>query len=201
MTGDVTEHESAPAHGASSSPAASRRFVVVVAGAAFGLGATLAIGGLLAFGAYSADTSSVVASSAVSDVRATTTTSSTTTSTTSTTAPPPPPTPTTVLPTEIPIVAAPPTTACEGVSGCLFENGIDLSALRTELAGVLTSDGLPTAPDDVDCQSDPQTSGPNRVRIGESFNCTVTPDVNGALTLFIVTVTAIGTYSWEIADV
>lgn len=94
-----------------------------------------------------------------------------------------------------------PTTECEGVSGCLFDNGIDLGALRAELASALTQEGFPTAPTDVGCTTGPQISGPNRVRIGGSFECVVPPDVNGALTVFSVTVTGIGTYTWDYADV
>lgn len=78
------------------------------------------------------------------------------------------------------------------------DNGIDLNALRTELAEALTAEGFPTRPHDVDCAGE---GPPNRVPPGDSFTCTVPPDVNGALTVFVVTVTGIGTYEWEYADV
>lgn len=90
------------------------------------------------------------------------------------------------------------TTACEGVSACSFDNGIDIAALRSELAGALTSDGLPTQPGDVDCDTG---QPPNRVQIGGNFGCVVTPEANGALTYFSVTVTGIGTFTWQYEDV
>lgn len=89
---------------------------------------------------------------------------------------------------------------CEGVSGCSFDNGIDFSVLRSELAAALTSDGFPTEADDVDCDMDSQ-GPPNRIPVGSSFGCVVMPEVNGALTYFAVTVTGVGTYSWEYLDV
>lgn len=117
--------------------------------------------------------------------------------------------PTTTSPTSTSTSAVPPTTAtsalaqgpdCEGASGCAFENGIDFASLRTELAAALTGDGFPTAADDVDCETN-SPGPPNRVPVGASFGCVVTPDVNGSLTYFDVTVTGLGTYAWEYADV
>ncbi len=112
--------------------------------------------------------------------------------------------PTTVPPTTA--TSAPPSAAptqsdepCEGASGCSFENGIDLAAVRSELAAELTSTGLPTAADDVDCEQG--DTPPNRVAVGESFVCVVTPDVNGALSAFDITVTGIGQYRWQWADI
>ena len=120
------------------------------------------------------------------------------------------------VPSTAPTTTAPPTTAtapptsavpprqvaapdCEGVSACNFENGIDVAALRVELANDLTLSGYPTPPDGVDCEQGSTPS--NRVAIGASFQCLVPPEVNGALTLFIVTVTGPGTYMWEYADI
>jgi len=88
---------------------------------------------------------------------------------------------------------------CEGASGCAFDNGIDVAAVRGELAAELTSGGFPTAADDVDCEQG--EAPPNRVPVGRSFPCVVTPDVNGALSAFEVTVTGVGTYRWEGVDV
>ncbi len=112
--------------------------------------------------------------------------------------------PTTVPPTTTAAVRPPATPApsdepCEGASGCAFENGIDLAAVRSELAAELTSTGLPTALDDVDCEQG--AVPPNRVPVGDTFVCVVAPDVNGALSAFEVTVTGIGEYRWEWADV
>lgn len=108
---------------------------------------------------------------------------------------------TTTVPTTAPTTTAPAPPApapsdepCEGASGCAFENGIDLAAVRTELAAELNSAGLPTAADDVDCEGDVP---PNRVPVGDSFVCVVTPEVNGALSAFEVTVTGIGEYRWD----
>lgn len=108
-----------------------------------------------------------------------------------------PPTTTTAAPA--PPEPAPGGEACEGASGCAFENGIDLSAVRRELAAELTGSGLSTAPDDVDCEQG--NVPPNRVPVGDSFECVVTPDVNGSLSAFDVTVTAVGQYRWDWAEV
>ncbi len=117
---------------------------------------------------------------------------STTTSVTTTSTSAPPDTTTTSAPAlEI---------ECEGVSGCSFDNGIDFSILRSELAAALTGDGFPTESDDVDCDMDSQRP-PNRVPVGSSFGCVVMPEANGALTYFDVTVTGAGKYSWEYLDV
>lgn len=93
---------------------------------------------------------------------------------------------------------APTSEPCEGASGCAFENGIDIAGLRSELAAELTSTGLPTTPDDVGCEQG--AVPPNRVPVGDSFVCVVTPDVNGALSAFEVTVTGIRQYEWKWAD-
>jgi len=103
---------------------------------------------------------------------------------------------TVALPPEAP---GPSDEPCEGASGCAFENGIDLNAVRSELAAELTSGGFPTAADDVDCEQGDVP--PNSVPVGGSFPCVVTPDVNGALSAFEVTVTGVGTYRWESVDV
>lgn len=111
-----------------------------------------------------------------------------------------PPTTTTAPPTTAPR-ATPPTTACQGASGCAYDNGIDFNELRNEIAADSTASSRPVSADDVDCDSQSTKWSPNRTPVGERISCLLPMDGYWAITLYDVTVLGNGKYRWEIADV